>query len=159
MQYRVINKKTISGYASGVLMIMTTTVIADTGIYQQSPQYLPPLAINHYSPDHYDIRRAESGPLNPWQLPQKPENTPGFDHLPKYQVSHIRNSNRQGNTRTGVIRWGVLLRQKSLNHLNNSRCEPRQCLVAHKKISIYHASPCRISRHQAVMVMVLHLTV
>lgn len=96
MQYRVINKKTISGYASGVLMIMTTTVIADTGIYQQSPQYLPPLAINHYSPDHYDIRRAESGPLNPWQLPQKPENTPGFDHLPKYQSQPYQEQQQAG---------------------------------------------------------------
>lgn len=85
MQHRVIYNKNVLSGACSLLMFFTTAVLADSYSYQPIPQYSQQLA---------DSSQPKRRQTNPWLLPQRQQNRPGYQQFPDHQDQHQYNQER-----------------------------------------------------------------
>ena len=116
MHHRIICINVISGCIISLLTVIATTAIADAGGYQQSPQYAPPAMTNQY-----DSRRPANVQVNPWQLPQEPVGTPGFEQLPKYQRRPDQNDQQAGQYQSKHNQMGRFVTPEILESLKHQQ--------------------------------------
>jgi hypothetical protein len=103
MQHRIIYNKFTRSRVLTLLVIITTSVMADSNIsYSYAPQYSLRVAgdqPNPWQPDRgqFDYQQSNPRQSNPWALPETTEDTPGFQKLPKYRSQRYQGDQYQGN--------------------------------------------------------------
>jgi hypothetical protein len=78
MQRRIIFNKFTGSWVISSLMVIATTVSADSYFSQQYPQY----------PPRDNAGQSSHRQTNPWLLPQTQEKSPEFQTFPTYQSQH-----------------------------------------------------------------------
>ena len=131
MHHRIICINVISGCIISLLTVIATTAIADADGYQQSPQYAPPAMTNQY-----DSRRPATVQVNPWQLPQEPVGTTGFEQLPKYQGRPDQNDQQAGQYQSKHNQMGRFVTPEILESLKHQ--QTRTQIMTGNKIGREH---------------------
>ena len=102
MQHRIINNKISGSGVFSLLMVMATTVIADSNNSQVLPQYSPrviagqsnPWLSNQKQPDSQGSNTQQS---NPWSVPERPGDHPAMQPLPEYRSQQYQGNQYQRN--------------------------------------------------------------
>jgi hypothetical protein len=90
MQHRIIYNKISGSGVFSLLMVMVTTVIADSNNSQVLPQTSPRLIAgqsNPWLPDQKqpDLQGSNTQQSNPWSVPARPGDHPAMQPLPEYR--------------------------------------------------------------------------